>query len=135
MPMHRAFRGRFVVAAFLLVAQWSIARPQQAVDPSRVDARPSPEWVRRAVVYEVNERDFSTAGTFNAITARLDELNKLGVTVLWLMPVHPIGQLNKKGSIGSPYAVRDYYGVNPGFGTADDLKHLVRAAHEHGMKI
>jgi len=135
MPMQRASLSRLAIAAFLLVAQWSIARPQQAVDPSRVDARPSPEWVRRAVVYEVNERDFSTAGTFNAVTARLDELNRLGVSVLWLMPVHPIGQLNKKGSIGSPYAVRDYYGVNPAFGTADDLKHLVRAAHDRGMKV
>src|SRR5437763_223220 len=107
MLMNRAFRIRLATATLLVVTRApSIARAQQAVDPARVNARPSPEWVRHAVVYEVNERDFSPAGTFNAITARLDDLNKLGATVLWLMPVHSIGQLNKKGSIGSPYAVR-----------------------------
>ncbi|MCU0789191.1 MAG: alpha-amylase family glycosyl hydrolase, partial [Verrucomicrobia bacterium] len=71
-------------------------------------ARTSPAWVRSAVVYEIFPRNFSAQGDFNAITERLDELQHLGVDVLWLMPIHPVGQKLKKGSLGSPYSVRDY---------------------------
>src|SRR6185369_15769880 len=97
--------------------------------------RPVRDWVRDGVIYEIYPRAFSQQGTFNAITARLDELKELGVTILWLMPNHPIGQEKKKGTIGSPYAVRDYYGINPDYGTADDLKRLVREAHARGLKV
>jgi cyclomaltodextrinase / maltogenic alpha-amylase / neopullulanase len=98
-------------------------------------ARPSPNWLRDGVIYELNTRDFSGAGTFNAVTDRLDTLRALGVNIVWLMPIHPIGQLKKKGSIGSPYAVRDYYEINPSYGTADDLHRLVSEAHTRGMKV
>ncbi|HSL53179.1 MAG TPA: alpha-amylase family glycosyl hydrolase, partial [Pyrinomonadaceae bacterium] len=91
--------------------------------------RPVRDWVRDGVIYEIYPRAFSQQGNFDAITARLDELKDLGVTILWLMPVHPIGQEKKKGTIGSPYAVRDYYAINPAYGTAADLKRLVREAH------
>jgi GH15 family glucan-1,4-alpha-glucosidase/glycosidase len=91
--------------------------------------------VRDGVIYEIYPRAFSQQGNFNAITARLDELKDLGVTILWLMPIHPIGQEKKKGTIGSPYAVRDYYAINPDYGTADDLKRLVREAHARGLKV
>ena len=94
-----------------------------------------PDWVRDGVIYEIYPRAFSQQGNFNAITARLDELKDLGVTILWLMPIHPIGQEKKKGTIGSPYAVRDYYGINPDYGTADDLHRLVREAHARGLKV
>ncbi len=106
--------------------------PQHA---SLLPARSSPEWVRDAVVYEIFPRNFSPEGNFAGITARLDELKDLGVTVLWLMPIHPTGQKNKKGTIGSPYAVRDYDAINPDYGSADDLKHLVAEAHQRGMKV
>ncbi|HSK63533.1 MAG TPA: alpha-amylase family glycosyl hydrolase, partial [Pyrinomonadaceae bacterium] len=98
-------------------------------------ARPAPDWVRDGVIYEIYPRAFSQQGNFNAITARLDELKDLGVTILWLMPIHPIGQEKKKGTIGSPYAVRDYYAINPDYGTANDLKKLVFEAHSRGMKV
>ena len=97
--------------------------------------RPVRDWVRDGVIYEIYPRAFSQQGNFNAITARLDELKELGVTILWLMPVHPIGQEKKKGTIGSPYAVRDYYAINPDYGTADDLKRLIREAHARGLKV
>ena len=97
--------------------------------------RPVRDWVRDGVIYEIYPRAFSPQGNFNAITARLDELKDLGVTILWLMPIHPIGQEKKKGTIGSPYAVRDYYAINPDYGTADDLKRLVREAHARGLKV
>src|SRR4051812_35258713 len=98
-------------------------------------AHKSPDWLRKSVVYEIFPRNFSKEGDFNAITARLDELKDLGVDILWLMPVHPNGQKMKKGSIGSPYAVRDYYAINPDYGTTNDFKRLIDAAHGHGMKV
>ena len=98
-------------------------------------ARPVRDWVRDGVVYEIYPRAFSPQGNFNGITARLDDLKDLGVTILWLMPIHPIGQEKKKGTIGSPYAVRDYYGINPDYGTKDDLKKLISEAHRRGMKV
>lgn len=95
----------------------------------------SPEWLRRSVVYELFPRNFSAAGDFNSITERLGELEKLGVDLLWLLPINPTGQKMKKGTLGSPYAVRDYLAVNPDCGTPADLKRLVDAAHQRGMKV
>ena len=100
-----------------------------------LNARPSAEWVRDAVIYEVYLRSFSKDGTFRSLERRLPELKQLGVTVLWLMPIHPVGELNRKGNLGSPYSVQDYYAVNPRFGTLDDFKSLVQATHKLGMKI
>ncbi len=95
----------------------------------------SADWVRDAVVYEVYLRAFSKEGTFNALEQRLPELRDMGVTVVWLMPIHPIGMKNRKGSLGSPYSVQDYYGINPEFGTLDDFKSLVAATHVQGMHL
>jgi len=104
-------------------------------DVRTLSARPSADWVRDGVIYELNVRTFSSEGTFNAVTARLPELQRLGVTIVWLMPIHPIGQVKKKGTVGSPYAVRDYMDVNPDYGTKDDLKRLVGTAHRVGLKV
>ena len=104
-------------------------------DFSKENARPSPDWVKDAVIYEIFPRAFSQKGDFNSITADLDRLKNTGVTVLWLMPVHPIGREKAKGTIGSPYAVKDYYAVNPDYGTSADLKRLVSEAHRRGLKV
>jgi len=101
----------------------------------REAARQSREWVRDGIIYEIFPRNFSAEGNFNGVTARLDDLKNLGVTILWLMPIHITGQEKKKGSIGSPYAVRDYYSINPGYGTKEDLKRLINETHRRGMKI
>ncbi len=98
-------------------------------------ARSVPEWIRAGVIYEINPRTFSTSGDFRGIESRLDDLKRLGVSILWLMPINPMGQLKKKGSIGSPYAVRDYYGINPTYGTKEDLKRLVAEAHRRGLHV
>ncbi|MCU0452058.1 MAG: alpha-amylase family glycosyl hydrolase [Bacteroidetes bacterium] len=98
-------------------------------------ARRSEPWVTTSVIYEVYVRSFSPEGTFKGLEARLGELKDLGVTVLWLMPIHPIGELNRKGTLGSPYAIRDFYGVNPEFGTGDDFRSLVKAAHALEMRV
>src|ERR1044072_9897017 len=92
------------------------------------------DWVRDGVIYEIYPRAFSQQGNFDAITARLDELKDLGVTILWLMPINPIGQEKKKGTIGSPYAVRDYYEVNPDYGSGGELDRLINEAHTRGFK-
>lgn len=94
-----------------------------------------PEWAKTASIYQINTRVFTEEGTFRAAMAHLPRLRDLGVTILWLMPVHEIGQLNRKGSLGSPYAVRDYYSVNHEFGTKEDLRAFVDAAHGLGMKV
>jgi glycosidase len=108
-----------------------------AVAPAqqRASARTSPKWLREGVVYEIYPRAFSQEGNFNGVTARLDALKDIGVTILWLMPIHPIGQEKKKGTIGSPYAVRDFYAINRDYGTKEDLKRLVTEAHRRGMKV
>src|SRR5438105_11331240 len=108
---------------------------QPARDVSKIPARPARAWVRDGVIYEIFPRAFSAEGNFNGITAQLDRLKDLGVTILWLMPIHPIGQEKKKGTIGSPYAVRDYYGINPDYGTKDDLRKLISETHRRGMKV
>jgi len=94
-----------------------------------------PEWSRSAVIYQINTRQFTAEGTFRAAEAHLPRLKALGVDILWLMPIHPIGEVNRKGSLGSPYSVRDYYGVNPEFGTLQDFRHFVDAAHTHGFHV
>lgn len=94
-----------------------------------------PDWSRDAVIYQINTRQFTQEGTFQAAESHLLRLKELGVDILWLMPIHEIGKKNRKGTLGSPYAVRDYYSVNPEFGTFDDLKHFVQAAHGLGMRV
>ena len=95
----------------------------------------SADWVRDAIIYEVYLRSFSKEGTFAGLEKRLPDLQRLGVTVLWLMPIHPVGVKNRKGTLGSPYAVQDYYGINPEFGTLQDFRHLLNAVHKKGMKL
>ena len=129
--MHRISPAiTLALAVALLVSPFAnlSAQPAKA-------ARSSPQWVRDGVVYEIFPRNFSAEGNFNGITARLDDLKNLGVNILWLMPIHPLGEKLRKGTLGSPYAVRDYYAINPDYGTEADLKRLVAEAHQRGLKV
>ncbi|MDE6574143.1 MAG: alpha-amylase, partial [Muribaculaceae bacterium] len=94
-----------------------------------------PEWSRNAVIYEVNTRQYTPQGTFEAFQQHLPRLKELGVDILWFMPIHPISQLNRKGELGSYYAVADYKGVNPEFGDMEAFKRVVEEAHKAGMKV
>jgi glycosidase len=94
-----------------------------------------PEWSKNATIYQINTRQFTEEGTFRAAEKHLPRLKALGVDIVWLWPVHEIGRKNRKGSLGSPYAVQDYYSVNSEFGTLEDLKHFVQVAHELGMYV
>ncbi|MBU4538147.1 MAG: alpha-glucosidase C-terminal domain-containing protein [Weeksellaceae bacterium] len=95
----------------------------------------NPEWVKNATLYELNVRQFSEEGSFKAVEKQIPRLKKMGIDIIWLMPVHPIGTVNRKGSLGSYYSVKDYLGINPEFGSEADFRNLVRAIHEHGMYV
>jgi alpha-amylase len=94
-----------------------------------------PEWSGNSVLYEVNVRQFTDEGTFNAFAEHLPRLKALGVDVLWFMPTFPIGIINRKGELGSYYSVKDFLDVNPAFGTLDDFKVIITKAHDLGMHI
>ncbi|NTV83756.1 MAG: hypothetical protein HGA23_05580, partial [Bacteroidales bacterium] len=94
-----------------------------------------PEWSRNANIYEVNIRQYTPEGTFSAFIEHIPRLKKMGVDILWLMPVNPVGEKNRKGTLGSYYSISDYKGINKEFGTLDDFKKVVEKAHQEGMKV
>ncbi|MBO6201684.1 MAG: alpha-amylase, partial [Chryseobacterium sp.] len=94
-----------------------------------------PEWSKNATIYEVNIRQYTKEGTFKAFEKHLPRLKKMGVDILWLMPIHPIGEEHRKGKLGSYYSVKDFKGVNPDFGTLKDFKTLVDKIHSMGMYV
>ena len=94
-----------------------------------------PSWSYDSVMYEVNIRQFSPEGTFKGVEEQLPRLKDLGVDILWLMPMYEIGTVERKGSLGSYYAISDYCKVNPEFGTMEDFQSLLDAAHESGFKV
>ena len=90
--------------------------------------------LRSDVIYSIYVRNHTPEGTFNAIIPDLDRIKALGTDIIWFMPIHPIGIKGKKGSLGCPYANRDYRTVNPEYGTMEDFRHLVQEIHNRGMK-
>ncbi len=94
-----------------------------------------PNWAKNIGIYEVNVRQFTKEGTFTAFENHLPRLQELGAGILWFMPIHPIGQENRKGTMGSYYSVQDYKAVNPEFGTLDEFKKLVKKIHSMGMYV
>lgn len=136
-PQVRLASGDSLPVRAALVGRAIAAYPAstQSGNPPEFAQRHSPSWARDAVIYEIFPRDFSPTGDLPGVTARLDELHRLGVTVLWLMPIHPIGELKRKGRLGSPYSIRDYYAINSDYGSKDDLRRLVMTAHKLGMKV
>lgn len=118
------------LAALLAAAALSSCAPKQDAP-----AGPHPDWAYNAVIYEMNIRQYTPEGTFDAAARQLPRLKKLGVDVLWLMPVYPIGVKERKGTLGSYYAIRDYCDVNPEFGDMDDFDRFLSQAHESGFKV
>ncbi len=90
--------------------------------------------LQKSVIYSIYVRNHTKEGTFNAIIPDLDRIKALGTDIIWFMPIHPIGVKGKKGSLGCPYANRDYRTVNPEYGTMEDFKNLVNEIHIRGMK-
>ncbi len=125
---------RSVVAGIAAAVSLTVARAAPGQAPAPATA-PDTSWVARSALYEVFVQDFSPSGTFRGLIDGLDRIQSSGADVLWLMPIYPIGVLNRKGSLGSPYAVRDYRAVNPAYGSAADFRALVQAVHGRGMKL
>lgn len=104
-----------------------------AMSQSKINSHPS--WIMQGNIYEVNVRQYTPEGTLNAFAKHLDRLKKMGVQTLWFMPINPISTVDRKGSLGSYYAVSDYTALNPEFGTMADWKKLVATIHSKGMKV
>ena len=137
-----SIKSRFKSALLLLIALASFTANAATTPVSDDNYQPTPyvqlkhpEWSKNATIYEVNIRQYTKEGTFEAFSHHLPRLKALGVDILWLMPIHPIGEKNRKGNKGSYYSVKDYRAVNPEFGTLDDLKSLVDEAHKLGMYV
>ncbi len=94
-----------------------------------------PEWSKNASIYEVNIRQYTPEGTFKAFQKHIPEIKKMGIGIIWIMPVNPIGEKNRKGSLGSYYSVKDYKAINPEFGNLNDFKNLVNEIHKQGMHV
>ncbi len=124
-----------IIISIAIFSSQIFAQQSATRDFSKENARTSADWVKDAVIYQIFPRQYSHKGDFNSITNDLDRLKNLGVDVLWLMPIHPIGKLKSKGTIGSPYAVKDYYAINPDYGTSADFKRLVSEAHKRKLKV
>ena len=124
--------NRLASYAFMAVC---IAAAPAAGQATALPSAPDTSWVARSALYEVFVQDFSPAGNFRGVIDGLDRIQSAGADVVWLMPIYPIGVLNRKGSLGSPYAVRDYRAINPAYGNAADFRALVEAVHQRGMKL
>jgi glycosidase len=109
-------------------------RPSHATTTASLSAAPA-SWTRSAVIYEVNVRQYTPEGTFAALERELPRFDSLGVDILWVMPVQPIGKLNRKGPLGSYYSISNYTAFNPEFGSAADFKRLVNDAHQHRKRV
>lgn len=94
-----------------------------------------PDWSYNSVVYEMNVRQYTPEGTLAAAARHLPRLRELGVDVVWLMPVYPIGVKERKGTLGSYYAISDYEAVNPEFGTLEDFDRFLAEAHRLGLRV
>lgn len=122
---------RYRLAPSLAIFSLVVAYPAVAQSATAPDT----SWVHRSAIYEVFVRDFSPAGNLSGVTRGLDRIQAAGANVVWLMPIYPVGVLNRKAPLGSPYSLRDYRAINPDFGTAADFHALVRAVHARGMKV
>jgi glycosidase len=128
------FQNLAVAIALALALSFNSCKQQQVfkAEPFKVE---HVKWSLNTTLYEVNIRQYTSEGTFSAFEEHLPRLKELGVGILWLMPIHPIGELERKGTLGSYYSIQDYKGINPEFGNMEDFKRLVKKAHELDMKI
>jgi glycosidase len=123
-----------MVLTFMACQNKSKTSSESTVTDS-VSLAPVAEWLPDAVIYEVNVRQYTAEGTFEAFAQHLPRLQELGVDILWFMPIHPIGEEKRKGTLGSYYSIRDYKAVNPEFGTMEDFQAVVSQAHDLGMRV
>jgi alpha-amylase len=120
-----------------LLFLWSCKEKQVVTEtPTIAWEKPRvPDWHKNATIYEVNLRHFTKENTFKSFEAHIPRLKDMGIDILWFMPIQPISVKNRKGELGSPYSIGDYYRTNPDYGTMDDFKSMVKAIHDAGMYI
>ncbi|CAN5259823.1 alpha-amylase family glycosyl hydrolase [soil metagenome] len=126
--------GSLAMAAIFMAAIFAACDNAEYQQNQTSNVEP-PEWSYNANIYEVNIRQNTPEGTFNAFAEDIPRLQEMGVKILWLMPIHPIGEKNRKDTLGSYYSIVDYTDVNPEFGTKEDFRNLVQKAHDHDMKV
>ncbi|MEO7984295.1 MAG: alpha-amylase family glycosyl hydrolase [Bacteroidota bacterium] len=130
--MKKTFFHLFLFAFILFSCKTNDKKTNPTVEKTAAE---HPAWIMQGNIYEVNIRQYTREGTFNAFAKHLDRLKEMGVQTLWFMPINPISKLDRKGTMGSYYAVADYTAINPEFGSLDDWKQLVKTIHEKGMKV
>ena len=124
-----------ILIIFSVLLQTSCSSQKKKVKEQTATKLTHPEWSKNSNIYEVNVRQFTPEGTLKAFEKHLPRLKQMGVDIIWLMPIQPIGVKNRKGGLGSYYSIKDYMAVNPEFGTMDDFKVLVKKAHKLGMYV
>ncbi|HWD89287.1 MAG TPA: alpha-amylase family glycosyl hydrolase [Mucilaginibacter sp.] len=124
----KGFRPALLIC--LSVAIYSVSFAQS---PKTIDGHPA--WIMQGNIYEVNVRQYTPQGTFKAFSKSIDRLKAMGAQTLWFMPINPISKADRKGSLGSYYAVSNYTTINPEFGNFNDFKQLVNIIHAKGMKV
>lgn len=131
--MKNKFFLLLVFAAIFIAACNNTPQNKKQDDNALIEGHPA--WINQGNIYEVNIRQYTPEGTFNAFAKHLERLKEMGVQTLWFMPINPIGVKDRKGAMGSYYAVKSYVQTNPEFGTMDDWKNLVKKAHDLGFKV
>lgn len=131
-----SFKKLHIVALLAIVIS-SCSNPTEKntakTDTATIDGHPA--WIMNSNIYEVNVRQYTAEGTFNAFAKHLDRLKEMGVGTLWFMPINPISKVDRKGTLGSYYAVSSYTEINPEYGNLADWNALVKKAHEMGFKV
>jgi glycosidase len=133
--MKKFFNSVFPVFLALSVFFGACNQPAQNSAKAPESSVEQLEWSKNSSIYEINIRQYSEEGTFEAVRKDLPRIREMGVRILWLMPIHPIGEKNRKGPLGSYYSVQDYKDVNPNFGTKADFARFVDEAHQLGFKV
>lgn len=126
---------QFILSAIAFCTLFSSCKLMPKKESTAATVSSFPDYVKQSNIYEVNVRQYSAEGTFKAFGESLPRLKEMGVEILWFMPITPISKVDRKGVLGSYYAVADYTAVNPEFGTMEDWKALVEKAHGLGLKV
>ena len=125
----------FLVSVVITFSSCGSNTSDKGLANGKVEQVKHPEWSKNLSIYEVNIRQFTPEGTFNALQPHLPRLKELGADIIWLMPINPIGELNRKGTLGSYYSISDYLTLNPEFGIEEDFKNLIKTAHENNLYV
>ena len=134
-------KQKLIITAFSLTIVFSCSQPEQKTEMvTKINdeielVKSPPEWSKNSTIYEVNLRQYSHEGTIEAFRNDLGRIKELGIDILWFMPIHPIGEKNRKGTEGSYYSVKDYKQIHSDYGTIEDFKSLVSEAHKLGMHV